>query len=87
MPAVAPIAAARPQPIASMRPTGMPHSRADSGFCAAARIASPVGVKRKNANNRTSMNSVTPITPRSRVVMSAPNTGRSGNGLGKSCTV
>jgi hypothetical protein len=63
MPAVAPIAAARPQPIASMRPTGMPQRRADSGFCAAARIASPVLVKRKNRNRKASIASVTPTTP------------------------
>jgi hypothetical protein len=43
-PAVAPIMAAKPQPIASMRPTRMPHSRADAGFCAAARMAKPIGV-------------------------------------------
>ena len=71
MPAVAPIAAGKPQPMASMRPTGMPHSRADAGFCAAARMASPVEVKRKKTNRRTSITSVTAITPRSRVVISA----------------
>ena len=41
IPAVAPIAAASPQPSASIQPTRMPTSRLESGFCAAARIASP----------------------------------------------
>ena len=51
IPAIAPIAAASPQPSASIQPTRMPTSRLESGFCAAARIASPSGVKRKNANS------------------------------------
>ena len=84
IPAVAPIAAAKPQPIASMRPTRIPQSRAETGFCAAARMAKPVEVKRKKTNKRTSMISVTAMTPRSRVVISAPSNGRSGKGLGKS---
>ena len=42
-------AGARPQPIASIHPTRMPTSRLDTGFCAAARMARPSGVKRKNA--------------------------------------
>jgi hypothetical protein len=71
MPAVAPMAAASPHPIASISPTRIPHSRADAGFCAAARIANPVEVKRKNRNSSRSMISVTAITPRSRVVISA----------------
>ena len=41
MPAIAPIAAAMPQPSAIIQPTRMPTSRADSGFAAAARIARP----------------------------------------------
>ena len=49
IPATAPMAAARPHPSASIQPTRMPTSFADAGFCAAARIASPSGVKRKNA--------------------------------------
>ena len=43
------LAAARPQPIASIQPTRMPTRRLETGFCAAARIASPSGVKVKNA--------------------------------------
>ena len=48
MPATEPIAAAMPQPSAVIQPTRMPASRADSGLAAAARIASPIRVWRKN---------------------------------------
>ena len=48
MPATEPIAAAMPQPSAVIQPTRMPASRADSGLAAAARIASPMRVWRKN---------------------------------------
>ena len=48
MPATAPIAADMPQPSAIIQPTRMPTSRADSGFAAAARIASPRREPRKN---------------------------------------
>ena len=48
MPATAPIAAASPQPSASIEPTRIPTRRAEPGFSAAARIARPSGVKRKN---------------------------------------
>ena len=41
MPATAPTRAARPQPMASIHPTRTPHSRLDTGFCAAARMARP----------------------------------------------
>ena len=41
----------------------MPTSRADSGIDAAARIASPIRVKRKKKNSSTSSTSVTPIMP------------------------
>ncbi len=44
IPATAPIAAAMPQPSEIIRPTRTPASRADSGFAAAARIASPIRV-------------------------------------------
>ena len=47
MPAMAPIAAARPQPSAIIQPTLTPTSRAESGSVAAARIARPTRVKRK----------------------------------------
>ncbi len=65
MPATAPIAAARPQPTASIHDTRMPTSRAESGFCAAARIARPIGVKRKNANSASSTASITRNEPNS----------------------
>ena len=61
----------------------MPHSRAEAGFCAAARMANPVDVKRKKTNSRTSMISVTAITPRSRVVISACEQRPVGEGAGK----
>ena len=48
MPATAPTVAARPQPMASIQPTRIPHRRLETGFCAAARIASPSVVNRKN---------------------------------------
>ena len=48
-PATAPNTAASPQPSASIQLTRMPASRLDTGFCAAARMASPRGVKRKKA--------------------------------------
>src|SRR5438132_11615006 len=37
MPATAPTIEAKPQPMASIQPTRMPHSRLDTGFWAAAR--------------------------------------------------
>ncbi len=48
MPATAPIAAAMPQPSAVIQPTRIPTKRADSGLAAAARIARPSRVPRKN---------------------------------------
>ena len=84
MPAVAPIAAARPQPIASMRPTRMPQSRAETGFCAAARMAKPVEVKRKKTNKQHEHDQRyrddAEIARRDQRL----NSGRSGKGLGKS---
>ena len=58
IPAIEPIAAASPQPSASVQPTRMPTSRLDTGFCAAARIARPSGVKRKNTKIIASTTSV-----------------------------
>ena len=67
----------------------MPTSRLDTGFWAAARMASPRGVNRKNRNSSASMTRVTAISPMSW----APNTispmrsGLFGKGLGKGfCT-
>ncbi len=63
MPATAPTEAARPQPSASIQSTRTPTRRAICGFCAAARMASPSGVKRKKANSRPSTIRVTSTTP------------------------
>ena len=61
----------------------MPTSRADSGIEAAARIASPIGVKRKNRNSSTSSISVTPIMPAWWVEISwLPRNGEDPNGVG-----
>ena len=88
MPATAPIAAASPQPSASIQPTRIPTRRAESGFCAAARIARPTGVKRKNRNTAASTTSVIPITPKSCGPMNVmPNGTCFGNGLGKGLMV
>jgi hypothetical protein len=57
------MAAASPQPSASIQSTRMPTSRAEAGFCAAARMARPSGVRRKNANSPTSSTIVTKIMP------------------------
>ena len=59
------MADASPQPKASIQPTRIPTSRLDVGFCAAARMASPSGVKRKNAYSSNSTTSVMPIAPSS----------------------
>ena len=63
MPATAPTAAASPQPSASIQPTRMPTSRLESGFSAAARIARPSGVKRKNTYSSASTINVTSNAP------------------------
>ena len=84
MPATAPNTAARPQPSASIQPTRMPTSRLDTGFCAAARIARPSGVKRKKRKSSSSTTSVTPIC--AELVRAeddaAEGSGSFGNGLG-----
>ena len=88
IPAIAPIAPASPQPSASIQPTRMPTSRLDTGFCAAARIARPSGVKRKNTNSSTSTTSVIAIDPSScDDTYELPNSGWVGNGLGNGLIV
>ena len=88
MPATAPIAAARPQPSASIHDTRMPTSRAESGLSAAARMASPSGVKRKNANRVSSTASITPTDPTSCAVKYfVANIESFGNGLGNDFSV
>jgi hypothetical protein len=68
----------------------MPTSRLEVGFCAAARIASPSGVKRKNRYKSTSTTRVTAIAPASCMRTLTPgvsSSGASGNGLGKALIV
>ena len=65
MPAMATMAAANPQPAASIHDTRMPTRRAESGFCAAARIANPIGVKRKNEYSAASTTIITRNVPSS----------------------
>ena len=85
IPATAPIAAASPQPSASIQPTRTPTRRLDTGFCAAARIARPTGVKRKKPNTRASTTSVTAMEPSPCALM--PRIGCEGKGLGKGLIV
>ena len=88
IPAIAPIAAARPQPSASIQPTRMPTSRLETGFCAAARIARPSGVKRKKTNSSSRTTSVIAIEPSScDETYELPNSGSAGNGLGNGLIV
>ena len=63
MPATAPMAAAKPQPRPNIQLTRMPTSLAESGFCAAARMAKPTLVKRKNAKSANSTTKSTPAEP------------------------
>jgi hypothetical protein len=57
------MAYARPQPSASIQLTRTPTRRLDTGFCAAARMARPSGVKRKKAKTSVSTTSVIAIDP------------------------
>ena len=80
------MAAANPHPMPSIHDTRMPTSRADSGFWAAARMARPTGVKRKNENRAASTHSITAIVPNSWalkywVSMNEPFGNGVGNGL------
>ncbi|MNH32383.1 hypothetical protein D3C79_928210 [compost metagenome] len=66
-----------------MRPTLMPTSRDEAAFCAAARIARPRGVKRKNENSATTTSSVTTMAPTSCAdIMALPYQASWGKGLG-----
>ena len=88
MPAPEPIAAARPQPTASIQLTRMPTSRAESGFCAAARIARPIGVNLKKANSASNTHSITRAEPISWAENQAVASGPfCSNGLGKDLMV
>src|SRR5690242_5169167 len=83
-PATAPSAAARPQPSAIVQLTRTPTSRLESGLRAAARIARPSFVKRKNAQSKRTAPSETAMIPRSAIEKATPATwiGRVENGLG-----
>src|SRR5436309_5480231 len=83
-PATAPSAAASPQPSAIVQLTRTPTSRLESGFCAAARIASPSLVKRKKSHKRRTAPSETAMIPRSAIEKATPPMwiGRVENGLG-----
>ena len=88
IPAIDPMAAASPQPSASIQPTRIPTSRLETGFSAAARIASPSGVKRKKTNSSRRTTSVIAIEPISCDDMKRlPNSGSAGNGLGNGLIV
>jgi len=66
----------------------MPTSRLETGFCAAARIAKPRGVKRKNTNSSNSTTSVMAVEPSScEETYELPNSGWAGNGLGNGLIV
>jgi hypothetical protein len=86
MPAMAPIAAARPHPSEAMCRTEIPESPADVGFCAAALIPSPSVVNRKNAHNSASIAAVTTTIPSWCADRMPPRNEKLGNGLGKSRT-
>src|SRR3954463_6794538 len=83
-PATAPSPVARPQPMAIVQLTLIPVSRLDSGFSAAALIASPSFVKRKNSQSKSTASKETPMIPRSAIEKATPATwiGRVENGLG-----
>src|SRR5262249_45042305 len=83
-PATAPSAAASPQPSAIVQVTRIPVSRLDSGFRAAARIARPTFVNRKNSHSSRTASSETPMIPRSEIEKATPAIwiGRVENALG-----
>ena len=65
-PAIAPSAAARPQPRPSIHVTLTPTRRASAGLTAAARSARPIFVNWKNAHSTTTAPRQTAIVPMSR---------------------
>src|SRR6188472_960551 len=74
IPETAPIAAARPQPSASIQLTRTPTRRLASGFAAAAREASPSFVKRKKTQSSATAPRETAIVPRSEIENATPAT-------------
>src|SRR5215510_9639310 len=85
IPETAPIAAARPQPSASIQLTRTPTRRLASGFTAAAREASPSFVKRKKTQSNATAPRETAIVPRSEIENATPATsiGRVENAFGR----
>src|SRR5580765_414023 len=85
IPETAPIAAANPQPSASIQLTRTPTSRVDSGSTAAAREARPSFVKRKKSHSSATAASETAIVPRSWIENATPATsiGRVENAFGR----
>src|SRR3954454_4296265 len=83
-PATAPRPAARPQPRAIVQLTRMPARRLESGFRAAARIASPILVNRKKSQRTNTAPSETAMIPKSAIEKATPAMwiGRVENGLG-----
>src|SRR5438552_16654151 len=71
-PATAPSAVARPQPSAIVQLTRIPVRRLDSGFSAAARIASPSFVNRKTSQSTSTVSSETPMIPRTETEKATP---------------
>src|SRR6266542_6942049 len=71
-PATAPSAVASPQPSAIVQLTRIPVKRLDSGFSAAARIASPSFVNRKKSQSTSTATSETPMIPRSEIEKATP---------------
>src|SRR6266567_7763339 len=71
-PATAPSAVASPQPSAIVQLTRIPVKRLDSGFSAAARIASPSFVNRKKSQSTSTASSETPMIPRSEIEKATP---------------
>src|SRR4051794_18280714 len=72
IPETAPIAAASPQPSASIQLTRTPTSRVASGLTAVAREASPSLVKRKKSQSSATAPSETAIVPRSWIEKATP---------------
>ena len=72
IPDTAPRLAAKPQPAAYIHPTRTPISRLATGAIAAARMARPIFVKRKNSQSTITVTSVTAMTPTSWCEIATP---------------
>src|ERR1700746_3787885 len=88
IPATAPILLASPQPSATIQPTLMPTSLADSGVETAPRIARPILVNPKKQYRNARSRPVTPIIPAScELISSLPTNLDDPNGDGNSLIV